>query len=155
MCGGYLCARVQFFFDHQLGGFLRRVVPNPGEAAAFLLAFLALLVFKLAFGIALHWFGVFMLENLPADHHTSGGVGGGGGGKSSSKGGVSGGEGGIDAANGSASSSENGGRRGGGKGGAGAGAGGEKRGHVGKESRLPPIPVSPKSPPKHRLWAPF
>ena len=154
---------MQFFFDHQLGGFLCRVVPNPGEAAAFLLAFLALLVFKLAFGIALHWFGVFMLENLPADHHTSGGVGGGGGGKSSSKGWVSGGEGGVDTANGSATSSENGGRRGGGKGGGGEGGGvggggaggGEKRGHVGKETRLPPIPDSPKSPPKHRLWAPF
>ena len=37
-------------------------MPHPREAALFLLGFLALLIFKLAFGIALHWFGVFMLE---------------------------------------------------------------------------------------------
>ena len=42
-------------------------MPHPGELLGFALAFVALVACKLAFGIALHWFGARMLETLPKD----------------------------------------------------------------------------------------
>ena len=37
------------------------------ETAGFALLFAFLVVFKLAFGVALHWFGARMLDTLPKD----------------------------------------------------------------------------------------
>ena len=71
-----------------------------GEVAAFALVFAALVAFKLVFGVCLHWFGGFMLDNLPYDRPS---------GKDKDK---------------------------------------EK---TAKDGGAPP--ASPKSPPKHRLWA--
>jgi uncharacterized membrane protein YgcG len=150
----------------ELGAGFQRVVPNPREAGAFLLAFLALVVFKLAFGMALHWFGVFMLENLPEDHHTSGGgVGGGHGvaGRSSSASIV------LTSSMSEGAGSRNGGAVGGGsdnagdvlekdkrfnRAGVGSGSGGGGGG-AGCETHLPRKPNSPKAPHRHRLWVPF
>ena len=46
-------------------------MPHPGELLGFALAFVALVACKLAFGIALHWFGARMLETLPKRHRRS------------------------------------------------------------------------------------
>ena len=158
-------ARLQFF--DQFSGLIQRVMPHPREAALFLLGFLALLIFKLAFGIALHWFGVFMLEYLPADHHTSGaGARAGGGGKSffsgtsassssSSSAAVSdkvsdkGKSGGVSDTRGNHGAVRKGGEQEGGGGESGVGMNTKDMGG------LPAIPGSPKTPPKHRLFAPI
>lgn len=144
-----------------LVSWFRRIVPNPGEAAGFLLAFIALVVFKLAFGIALHCFGVFMLENFPAEKYASGSRRKAGTGTASSNASD------FDASTRKSSGGEDltsdatSARAAGitDDGGLSKGASTQRlmptAGGTLKASPLPPIPGSPKTPPRHKLFAPI